>query len=1086
MENYIRFNRRFFSTRQIEKSKSVDQLNLNTDNVIRDIVYANIDGQSLHLDLYLPRDSKESNPVIVWIHGGDWRGYDWLRGNRESCPIIRMVTRGYAVASIDYRLSSRAKFPAQLDDCKAAIRWLKANARDYKFNEKAIGACGFSGGAMLAALLGTTGNDEQNNGSGGNLEQSSSIQAVVDLFGPTNFLNLDIFAKRNAIPNYIFHDSEASPESLLVGGPIQRNRKIVAQTSPITYVSKDSPPFLIIHGLLDAVVPFQQSEELFSALKNAGVETTLLLLNGVGHGLNFQSADNIIDAFLDKYLKKIRHNLQSELGKVIVHDDAGDYKTYKDKNIILDNVSGIIFKDWVEPLFNVAGSVKYETFYSTALNCSVSYQVYLPPGYDKKPENKFPVLYKIGGGNGNYGRWIVDESRGFDLAISSGNNPEMLLVSVTRFDYRWSLRKKKMFEKMFINDFMPHIESEYRTINTSDARAIYGICAGAEFALRIGFENPDLFSAIQTSLMPFNAWHSKMDRKRTAKNILKMNLKQIKDSLSLHLVTTKSDMFYNDMLAVHRELNKYEVNHEFAVLEGVRHGETPNELLRLSDRFYVDAFDKFTSYHKKYNRNENKIHRDLVFSSEGDSDLKLDLYLPLSDDETSNFPVIVWIHGSDWRGELWCEGGREPCPAAYLTDHGYAVASIEYRLVTDEPFPAQLIDAIAALQWIVDNAKEYHLNSKNIGLWGVSGGGLIAALLGTTSGRGEINFNGVKLAQSVNVKAVVDCFGPIDVTQWDALHRAECHEKRISQNLDNSPLSLLLGGMPSEMKSLAELLNPITYISEKTSPFLIFHGADDSVVPMGHSGLLHRALIEAGAISNLKIRDDVGHGLEALNAWGEIQNFFDEYLKGISDDEELCDQNAVYVNKSGGIFFDSYVDPISRATGGTQYKTFKSKTINDDVSYLIYLSPSYNKNKTSRYPVIYWLHDKEQGPRDNLYYAYIFDEAIKANKVSDVIIVLANGRPNSGYRDSEENGPMESIIINDLIPHIDQNYPTLDDRNFRAVEGVGMAWEGREQEDLGLNIQNYSAMFLLSAYEWKIDSSTMETEFKIGSLKIMI
>ncbi len=189
MENYIRFNRRFFSTRQIQKSKSVDQLNLNTDNVIRDIVYANIDGQSLHLDLYLPRDSKESNPVIVWIHGGDWRGYDWLRGSRESCPIIRMVTRGYAVASIDYRLSSRAKFPAQLDDCKAAIRWLKANARDYKLNEKAIGACGFSGGAMLAALLGTTGNDEQNNGSGGNLEQSSSIQAVVDLFGPTNFLN---------------------------------------------------------------------------------------------------------------------------------------------------------------------------------------------------------------------------------------------------------------------------------------------------------------------------------------------------------------------------------------------------------------------------------------------------------------------------------------------------------------------------------------------------------------------------------------------------------------------------------------------------------------------------------------------------------------------------------------------------------------------------------------------------------------------------------------------------------------------------------------------------------------------------------
>ena len=106
----------------------------------------------------------------------------------------------------------------------------------------------------------------------------------------------------------------------------------------------------------------------------------------MGHGLNFQSADNIIDAFLDKHLKKIRHEIRSELGKVIVHYDAGHYKTYNDKDIILDNISGIIFRDWVEPLFNVAGSVKYETFYSTALNCAVGYQVYLPLAYDKKPE----------------------------------------------------------------------------------------------------------------------------------------------------------------------------------------------------------------------------------------------------------------------------------------------------------------------------------------------------------------------------------------------------------------------------------------------------------------------------------------------------------------------------------------------------------------------------------------------------------------------------------------------------------------------------------------------------------------------------
>ena len=1042
MDNYLTFIQRLLPSRRVLQRESVDLLKGNEIIVKRDLVYAEIDDQSLLLDLYLPGEVNGIIPVIVWIHGGDWRGYDWMRGSKNPCPIKRMVARGYAVASIDYRLSHIAKFPAQLEDCKAAIRWLRANARNYSLSDKAIGACGFSGGAMLAALLGSTGDREQFNGIGGNREQSSRVQAVVDYFGPTNLLNLDVFAKRNAIPNYVYHDSDDSPESLLVGGPIHENRKIVAQTSPITFVSKNNPPFLIIHGLMDAVVPFQQSEELFYALKNAGVETTLLFINGVGHGFNSLSADNIIDAFFDKHLKKIRHEKQSQLGKVIVYNDSEEYKTYKNKNIILDNLSGIVFKDWVEPLITVTGSVKYGTFHSTVLNCLVSYQIYLPPAYGEKPEKQFPVLYKLGGGNGNYGRWVVNESRDLDLAIRSGNIPEMLFVSVTRFDYRWSRRKKKRFEKMFIHDLMPHIESRYRTIKRGDARAIYGICAGAEFALRIAFENPGLFSAVQTSLMPYSAWHSKKDHHRTAKYILQKNLQRIKDSLSLHLVATKSDMFYNEMLDVDHELNSYGVNHQFILLEGVQHGETPNELLRLSDQFYINAVDKFSSYNRASNRKENKVYRDLIFSNEDGSDLKLDLYLPLSDNSSSSYPVVVWIHGSDWRGELWCEGSRQPCPAAYLSDHGYAVASIEYRFTKIEPFPAQFKDGIAALQWIQNNAKNYQLDSERVGLWGASGGAHLAALLGTTSGRGAIEYNGYKMVQSVKVKAVVDCFGPVDFTKWDAMHKSECHENRIFQDLDNSPLAMSLGGLPSEKIDLAKLLNPITYISDKTPPFLILHGAEDSVVPMGHSGLLHQALIKAGVNSNLKITNDAGHGLEVLNAWDEIQSFFDKNLKGKSHDEDFHLHHDVHVNSLGGISYNCFVDPISRAAAGTQYKTFWSEKINDEVSYLIYLPPSFNEDKTSRYPVIYWLHDKEQGPRDNFLYAHVFDQAIKAKEVSDVIIVFVNGKPDSGYRDSEKNGPIESMIIDDLIPHIDQNFPTIEDRKFRAIEGIGMGGEG--------------------------------------------
>src|SRR5205085_165270 len=137
------------------------------------------------LDLYLPEKAQGRLPVVVWIHGGAWRA-----GSKDHCPAVPLTAKGFAVASINYRFSQHAVFPAQIEDCKAAIRWLRANADKYHLDPDHIGAWGASAGGHLVALLGTSGNKKELEGKGGNLEQSSKVQCVIDWFGPTDLLGL--------------------------------------------------------------------------------------------------------------------------------------------------------------------------------------------------------------------------------------------------------------------------------------------------------------------------------------------------------------------------------------------------------------------------------------------------------------------------------------------------------------------------------------------------------------------------------------------------------------------------------------------------------------------------------------------------------------------------------------------------------------------------------------------------------------------------------------------------------------------------------------------------------------------------------
>src|SRR5262245_17052789 len=200
------------------------------------------------LDLYVPAMADAPLPIIVWVHGGAW-----MAGSKDGgSPAHSFLDKGYAVASINYRLSQRAVFPAQVEDCKAAVRWLRANAKTYNLDPERIGVWGASAGGHLAALLGTSGGVEDLEGKGGDADQSSRVQAVVDFFGPTDFLQMDAHAVPGA---RLKHDVPDSPESRLIGGAIRENVEKAGRANPIKYVTKEAPAFLIVHGEQDPLVP---------------------------------------------------------------------------------------------------------------------------------------------------------------------------------------------------------------------------------------------------------------------------------------------------------------------------------------------------------------------------------------------------------------------------------------------------------------------------------------------------------------------------------------------------------------------------------------------------------------------------------------------------------------------------------------------------------------------------------------------------------------------------------------------------------------------------------------------------------------
>lgn len=273
--------------------------------VIRDVTFGTTGDRSLRLHVLRSTEPTEGpSPAVVWIHGGAWLGGDRDAGIGRLAPLVR---QGYVGVSIEYRLSPEATFPAQIEDCKAAIRFLRAEADQFGIDPDRIGVWGSSAGGHLVALLGTSGDVEDLEGEGGNPGVSSRVQAVCDFFGPTDFLRM------NDTPGQMDHEAPNSPESLLIGGPIREHPDRVAQANPITYVSADDPPFLIVHGDRDPLVPLNQSELLRDSLRSSGVPVTLHVVEGGGHGQGFPSeVDRMVVDFFDRILKPAEDSISKD------------------------------------------------------------------------------------------------------------------------------------------------------------------------------------------------------------------------------------------------------------------------------------------------------------------------------------------------------------------------------------------------------------------------------------------------------------------------------------------------------------------------------------------------------------------------------------------------------------------------------------------------------------------------------------------------------------------------------------------------------------------------------------------------------
>jgi endo-1,4-beta-xylanase len=401
------------------------------------VTYATRDGRALRLDVYHMDPSPTPRPLVIWLHGGDGSPT-----SRIATPAGGLVSAtGFAVASIDYRVGTGVTTAMQLADAKAAVRWLRANAATYGIDPSKVAVMGFDEGGRIAALVGTTADVAELDAPEPGTTQSARVQAVVTIAAPM----------------------------------------ATTGANPVTFVTKDDAPTLLLHGTADNRVSTRQSQMLVSALKVAGVTTTLDMAVGVGHDLGAllsPVAMQTVSAFLNQHLLGTggRGGLSSFV--------STPSHTYIDP-VALD-LGGTKYRLYPTP---VRGAATY-----------ASYRVYLPPDYETNLRRRYPVIYFLHGRSVDSKRPIT---AGYiaraDAAIRTGVMPPTIIVLAQGLNTGWYTDTEDgqyPIESVIVKDLIRHVDATYRTIATREARAIEGHSMGGFGALHVGLKYPDLFASV--------------------------------------------------------------------------------------------------------------------------------------------------------------------------------------------------------------------------------------------------------------------------------------------------------------------------------------------------------------------------------------------------------------------------------------------------------------------------------------------------------------------------------------------------------------------------------------------------------------
>lgn len=377
------------------------------------------------------------------------------------------------------------------------------------------------------------------------------------------------------------------------------------------------------------------------------------------------------------------------------------------------------------------------------------------------------------------------------------------------------------------------------------------------------------------------------------------------------------------------------------------------------------------------------IERDLEYGRADGRPLTLDIYRP--DPLNTPTPVVVWIHGTNGG-----DATKATTPAVALVTPGYAVASIDYRSAA--PIGVRVADARAAVRWLRSNAARFNIDPAKVGVFGFDSGATVAEILGTADE-----------ARDGRVQAVVAAAGPVD---------------------------------------RAEPVNPIAYVSKDDAPTLLIHGTADKVVSTLQSQALISALKVAGVDATLELQIGASHDVNRVlspAAMQQVNTFFDQNLRGVRRAGSLTNYLATPQTE--------YVDPVALDLGGTVYRTYPTpaRGAGSIASYRLYLPPDYETSGTRRYPVIYFLHGASVDSKRPIVAGYVarIDAAIRSGVMPPVIVVIPQGLNQNRWIDSRDGSkPMESIIIKNLVPHVDATYRTIATRQGRAIEGHSMGGFG--------------------------------------------